>query len=167
MGWKCQVCEKDWGGTEQKPILYCGETPGCKQKGEFACKWVDNQSQPWQKSELLHEKNMYANSKEDFNILLSMLKDERIYIKNIGTIVGGKYTKAKAKPKIKLKDESSRIDMQSKPSNSTYNLQYQQGKVTLACVLYHNDDSPDDVKHHLRESFIHNQKVKSPNFRKK
>ena len=64
---------------------------------------------------------------------------------------------------VKLNDESARIDTQNPPKKDTFNVQYQIGEDSVACVIFTAYDDRGEVLQQLRESLNKNKKATSPN----
>jgi len=159
MGWKCQVCGKDHGGAEDDGAPLCYEKPECKKKGAFACKWEDEEAPEWTfESGKLTKPSRMAPAVADLNKLISNAGN--IYSKSIGTVVGGQNIK-KGKKIKGLNDPNARIDIQS-PLKSAYNVHYQIGDDSVACVIFTDDDKEAEIFENLRESLKQCKKAVSP-----
>lgn len=99
-------------------------------------------------------------ARSDLDKLIEALAGN-IYSDKVGSVVGGFAVKGNCK-KIPLDDSSARIDRQNPVKKGTFNLQFQVGETSLACVIFAADDPQEVVLEKLIESFAQGIKVISP-----
>ena len=158
MGWVCQICGKKYDAPKGKKGPLCYEKPGCKAKGEYACVWKDEEKTEW-KWESGDLSSAPKGAEDDLATLVG--KGGNYYSASIGTIVGGNAIKS-GKKVDGLTHDSARIDTQNPPKKGTYNVQFQVGKASLACVIFTGEDKEGTVKAMLKKSLKDRKKGISP-----
>jgi hypothetical protein len=84
-----------------------------------------------------------------------------VFRNKIGTVVGGNAIRTGTKVSG-LNHQSARIDMQSPPKSGVFNVQFQTGEDSHACVIFAPEDDAEEVFKHLLESYKKKQKAISP-----
>jgi hypothetical protein len=162
MGWTCNKCGKDNGGVESKRE-FCYQTKVCKDAGKFACSWIGEAAPEWTYAtgQLSTPKRM-DKAEADLVVLIQNLSAP-VHTASSGTLVGGTAVK-KGKKVSGLNDANARLDIQNSPGPGKYNLQYQIGDDSVACVLYTAEDSEGTVLGKLRDSLRAHMNARSPSF---
>lgn len=162
MGWVCNKCGKDNGGV-QGVRKDCFETKKCKDAGQFACSWASPPEPEWTylPGQLSTPGNM-PKATEDLTELIKQLAAS-VHSAVAGTLVGGMLAK-KGKRIEGLNDPNARLDIQNSPGKGKYNLQYQIGNYSVACVLYTDEDSEGKVLGELHASLRAHQNSRSPSY---
>jgi hypothetical protein len=106
-----------------------------------------------------------GGAEKDLGTLITAIKQGRgkktIYDHDQGSIVGGK----KGAAVSGLNNANARIDVQNPPGSELHNVQYQIDDATYATVLFHDDDTQDDVLTYLQQSYKRNgHKAMSPRY---
>ncbi len=102
----------------------------------------------------------FPNGRDDLVELINQCSGN-LYSTQIGTIVGGIAIKGSGKKVSGLNDESARIDRQNPPPNA-FNIQYQIGGASCACVIFDQSDPSDVVLEKLLASFDSGRQLRSP-----
>jgi hypothetical protein len=121
------------------------------QEDDFSAGWIEEAGQIQPGSD---------EGREDLVTLIAQCSGN-LYSTQIGTVVGGIAISGNAKRVQGLHDTSARIDRQNPPPDA-FNIQYQAGGQSHACVIFHQSDPSNVVLDKLLESFDSGMQLRSP-----
>jgi hypothetical protein len=122
------------------------------QEEDFAADWIEE------------DNNQITEARKGAEVDLEKLIAEcsgNLYTSQVGTVVGGIAIKGNAKKVAGLKDASARIDTQNPPPGA-FNIQYQTGTTSHACVIFDQTDPQEIVLEKLLQSFKSGRQLRSP-----
>lgn len=120
---------------------------------DYAAGWVSEPANPALTPDRKH--------RDDLETLIAQCSGN-IHSSNIHTVVGGIGAKGKGVKKVTGVDPSARIDVQNPPGPERFNVHFQVGGGSEACVVFHVSDPKAVVLAKLLESFDNGLKMISP-----
>lgn len=135
----------------------------CDAAGELLAEQLDYAAD-WESEPASPALTPEAKHRDDLVTLIAQCSGN-IHSSNIHTVVGGFGARGKGVKKVAGVDASARIDVQNPPGPDRFNVHFQVGGGSEACVVFHVSDPKDVVLAKLLQSFDNGLKMISPRAR--